>query len=121
MSEELKRDARSTFVSLFMDGRNEHGTHLLEMNAHNIPAYMLDAFCEEYLAPKGENAERIFRAAERIGFATSSTVTAVFEYTLADDENDGYFEFVKISEPLTVLFWGGAADQRSELKEPSRD
>ena len=121
MDKNLLDDARSLFVSLFMDGRNEHGTHLLEMNTHSIPGHALEALCSIDLDPLGDLAEHIFRSAERIGFSDGSTVVALFHFEKGDFENDGYFEFVRISEPLTKLFWGDPSEQSGMDNEDKAD
>ena len=100
---DLKDHARKNFVSLFMDGRNEAGTHLLEMSHNGIAPMALRRLIDTELRPDDGTAEFIFSEAEAVGYKDSDCIVTLWEYMPEDDSS---WEYVGISDVLTDLFWG---------------
>lgn len=109
--DEMKEAVRKPFFSVFLDGRNEHGSHVLSMPGDNIPQ---PKYCEEivsYLEDQDDGlAERIIDLAENMGFEISHCVVTTWRFDSVDD----YLEWDSISWPLTALLFGTPDEQRAE-------
>jgi hypothetical protein len=90
---------------IFLDGRNEHGTHILPSLPTNMPA-AADKDLEE-------QAEEVFVAAEALGFHATDHVWAFWRWNepqygdFGRIELAGYWEFDGISVEMTRALAGG--------------
>ena len=112
-NEAIKTDARSTWAGLFMDGRNEHGTHVLALPQSTLGQPLL----EEDLEP---DAERIFQEAEAIGFKTGHAIVCIFRF-VREEYNHGYYEFDRVSAALTNLMFGTPEEQDAEVEKYNQE
>ena len=93
--------------ALFLDGRNEHGSHVLPLFPNSMPD---DAFGEEDGVPS--MAEEIISAAEAAGFEVGQCVWANFRWNAPQTGDEGrvelagYWQFSHINADLTRLLWG---------------
>ena len=114
----IKEDARLPFLTVFLDGRNEHGSHVLPMPGDSIgnERHLLDI--QNDLEDQDEGmAERIISEAESLGFEIGHCVVTIWRHVDgADFPGNDYFEYVSISEALTVLFCGSPAEQREDFE-----
>jgi hypothetical protein len=104
LKEEVKRLREAlelSFAMLFLDGRNEHGTHVIPCSLRSMP--------EEFLTGDdlGEMAEEIMQAAEVAGFCVGDCVFAEFSWVpdqIGDEgriEVRGYWDFRQIHADLS--------------------
>ena len=109
----IKLELRTPFIGLFMDGRNEHGTHLLVVPPDNLG--LNDSATEHFCTSQDEEAEEIFSAAEALGHKEGHAIITVWR-----SENDGdghcWWEFVRISPALTKAFFGSPEEQERERR-----
>lgn len=109
----LKAALKTPYVSLFMDGRNDHGTHLLDMPG-GTSAPQVDMFIRDALDSRSDMAEEIFAAAEKLGHAAGHSVVVRIRVP-ADDED--CWEFIAIDELLTAAMHGTPTEQASAMAE----
>jgi hypothetical protein len=100
---------------LFLDGRNEHGSHVLtfpESNCDNFPIELLDD-----PGPDGV-CEDILQDAERLGYQTGQAIITHWHiHQYHRDEGVGYeYTYDRIDLPLTELFYGTAEEQVAEAR-----
>ena len=118
----IKEDARLPFLTVFLDGRNEHGSHVLPMPGDSIgnERHLLDI--QNDLEDQDEGmAERIISEAESLGFEIGHCVVTIWRHVDgADFPGNDYFEYVSISEALTVLFCGSPAEQREDFERAAK-
>lgn len=112
----LKDQARKPFLSLFMDGRNENGTHLLPV----LPDSLGDGGdIADALSEAGDFSETIFSEAEKLGHSVGHNIVTIWDWNKPDYSpggiGDGYFEYLYICPLLTELFHGTADEQRNIL------
>jgi hypothetical protein len=118
LSDELKRIARQPFFSLHMDGRNEHGTHLLPLNQTSIDDIWYAEIVNEFLDDtKGEFPESVFRQAELLGYRTGDAIVTVWRW---QHDETHYLEYDHVSPVLTELFFG-TPDEQHSLMEKDHD
>ena len=90
------------FIELFLDGRNEHGTHVLPMSLRSIDDDQIDEDLPEM-------AEEIMRAAEKLGYSVGDFVWAEFQNEKEQRDGQGYlespayWEFVRINKKMTDM------------------
>ncbi len=109
VAEVLKEALRGDWHGVVLDGRNEHGSHVLDIPQRSIELG-LDAdgnFLKGY-------AETILCAAEALGFEIGHAVIARFD-ACYDDGFFSHFEFVDISPELTAAFYGTPDEQRADI------
>jgi hypothetical protein len=113
--DEAKEDLRREFVSFFIDGRNEHGSHVLPMPGDRIgdPDDRKDLLAAVNDQDLGF-AEEIIKQAEVLGHAVGHVVVTIWSIT-RDPEWGPECEFVRVSPVLTDLMWGKPSEQASEL------
>lgn len=117
--QEMQRDARQPFFSFWIDGRNEHGTHLL-----SIPGSSIDdpQHCKDILSQVDDQdeglAERIVRDAEAMGFETGHGIVTIWkhEYDGGGPEGYDYFTYERVSWPMTALLFGTPDEQRAKYE-----
>lgn len=110
----LRKAARGPFFSLFLDGRNEHGTHLLPMGSASVADdYVMDQFSD----PKDGSCEAVFQEAERLGFTVGCVIVTTWHWETDGDYS--WLEYDGISTELTDLFWGGAGEQKRSMSAAS--
>lgn len=107
-AEAMKQALKMPFCVLFLDGRNEHGTHVLPSFPTSIDVV------DDDLA---EQAEAIMSAAEAEGFTEGDHVWAEFSNVppqIGDEgrvELDGYWDFRGINKAMSTLLNGGSDAQ----------
>lgn len=111
--EALKAALKSHYISLFMDGRNEHGTHLLDMPG-GTSAPQAELFFRDALDARDDMAEEIFAAAEALGHDAGHSI--VVRVRVPENEEDCW-DFLGIDEMLTAVMHGTAAEQSAEMAE----
>lgn len=109
----LRTELRKPFVTAFMDGRNEHGTHLLIMPPSNVGGAQ-DS--DDVLQALRENFERIFADAENLGHKQWHAIAITLRYI--QDEHS-YYEYEAVSPVLTAAFFGEPAVQAVAMSEVS--
>jgi hypothetical protein len=99
-AEALERAITSDFCVVFLDGRNEHGTHVLP----SFPA-SFDADQDDI----AEQADAIMEAAEDAGFQEGKHVWAEFSWQSPQVDNEGrtelagYWDFTRINPAMSQL------------------
>lgn len=98
---------RSAFAKpgmmVFLDGRNEHGTHVLPVLPLNGPYDMVG----ELYDPSSGSSEAIFLAAEKLGFKAGDNIWTEWRFNKAQYGEYGsvelgeYWEFVSINVDAT--------------------
>jgi hypothetical protein len=115
--DEMRADARrEPFFSFYIDGRNEHGTHLL-----SVPGSSIDDLqhCKGILSQVDDQdeglAERIVCDAEAMGFAINHAIVTIWKHESDGGGPEGYdyFTYERISWPLTVLLFGTPDEQEA--------
>lgn len=107
-AEAMKQALKTPFCVLYLDGRNEHGTHVLPSYPRSFEVVDEDV---------AEQAEAILEAAENAGFQIGQHVWAEFACIapqIGDEgrvELDGYWDFRWINEPMSTLLNGGSDAQ----------
>jgi hypothetical protein len=105
----LKSELQEAFFSLYMDGRNENGTHLVAMPGDRIGD---SKFCERNLDPREAQTEAIFLEAEKLGHKDGHCVVTIWRQDPATPDGEGYYwEFVRVSPVLTEAFFGNPDKQ----------
>lgn len=95
----LREALNGKFCALFLDGRNEHGSHVLPSFPTSI-----DISPEDLTS---DDAEHIIKSAESEGFSVGDTVWAEFEWMppqvgdFARVEFEGYWIFKRIDAEMT--------------------
>lgn len=109
----IKTQARKPFLSLFMDGRNEHGTHLLPVlpdsigDTGDIISDLVDMAADGF-------TEKIFSEAESLGHVTGHCIVTIWSY---QKDEVGYFEYESVCPVLTELFFGTPEEQSASLQD----
>jgi len=101
----MREALRSHWHGVFLDGRNEHGSHVLM-----LPQRSIDLEQDSNGDFLKAHAETILREAESAGFEIGDAVVATFDLCL----DEGFFshhEFVGISTDLTALLYGTSDEQ----------
>ena len=111
--EKIKELIRQPWISLFMDGRNEHGTHLIRMmpNGFSEDEYSID----DMLDSQSEDVERVFKQAEKAGYKAGCCIVVICR--VEREDFDYCYEITDLCEELTELMHGGAVEQLSKLAE----
>ncbi len=112
ISSELKKIARKPFFSVHMDGRNEHGTHLLPLPYTSIDDTGYAEVVNEFLDdPRGGFTESVFKQAEMLGYQTGDAIVTVWGWR---NDEVAYLEYEHVSPVLTELFWGTPDEQHQQ-------
>jgi len=102
----LEEALRGDWHGVFLDGRNEHGSHVLNLPQRSIE---LEQNSEGYFLP--DEAEAILLDAEAKGFrAGDHGVVLVFD-RCTDEGWFSHYEFKEVSPELTALLYGTPAEQ----------
>jgi hypothetical protein len=99
---------RGCWHGIYLDGRNEHGSHVIRLPQRSIELEQDDDgnFLKDL-------AETILQDAEGLGFSVGDAVIAMF-YTCNDEGFFSHYEYVGISPELTAQFYGTPEDQSAE-------
>jgi hypothetical protein len=120
--DEMRADAQRPFFSFWIDGRNEHGTHLLSVPGSSIddPQHCKDILSQVDDQDKGL-AERIVSEAERMGFEVNHAIVTIWKHESDGGGPEGYdyFTYEHVSWPLTVLLFGAPDEQRAAHEKAS--
>lgn len=106
-AEAMKLALKTPFCVLYLDGRNEQGTHVLPSYPRSFEVVDEDV---------AEQAEAILEAAENAGFQIGQYVWAEFAWIapqIGDEgrvELDGYWDFRWVNEPMSTLLNGASDD-----------
>lgn len=108
----LQAALRGDWHGVFLDGRNEHGSHVIMLPQRSIE---LDQdnngdFLKFY-------AEEIIRDAEAQGFAVGHAVVATFVMCL-DEGFFSHYEYSGISASLTAVIYGAPEEQTALAASP---
>lgn len=100
---------RSHWHGVFLDGRNEHGSHVIRLPQRSIELEQDEAgnFLKEL-------AETILSDAEALGFSVGDAVAITFDLC-TDDGFFSHYEYVGVSEALTSMLYGSSAEQAAAL------
>ncbi|GAA4108531.1 hypothetical protein ACFFTN_01145 [Aminobacter aganoensis] len=105
VTEEMVETFRRPGMMVFLDGRNEHGSHVIP----SLPTNMEIDGCEGDMP---EFAEEIISAAEALGFAVGDCVWTEWLWNkpqIGDEgrvELDGYWEFVRVNPVVSRALAG---------------
>lgn len=98
--ERLRKALTKPFCVLFLDGRNEHGSHVLSSYPRSFEPEPDQTNIED-------EAETIISQAESLGFSVGEHVWAEFDWTPPQIDNEGrteftgYWEFKRINTEMT--------------------
>lgn len=99
---------RGHWHGVFLDGRNEHGSHVLMLPQRSIE--LEQDSNGDFLK---QIAETILCDAEEKGFKVGNAVVANFDLCL-DEGFFSHYEFAGVSAELTAMFYGTAAEQQAQ-------
>jgi hypothetical protein len=108
-------ELRGDWHGVFLDGRNEHGAHVLMLPQRSIDLEQDSS--GDFLK---DDAETILREAEAKGFKVGDAVVVTFDLCL-DDGFFSHYEFVDVSLTLTALFYGSPEEQDADRGRRARD
>lgn len=104
---------RGPFLTLFLDGRNEYGSHVLDGGANTLGA-LYDDVMKDLERQADGFPERIISEAEAKGYEVSQCV--VTRWTVHGGYEHGpYAEYLDVDDDLTALFCGTADEQRAMI------
>lgn len=106
MDDHMKQELRSPWMVVFLDGRNEHGSHVLPMPGNTI------ADVEQVEALLPETAEQILSEAEAAGHAVGDCVVTSWRWVRGWDGEPGYWEYSSYHADLTAVMCGTPDEQR---------
>ena len=103
------------FFSVFIDGRNEFGAHVLPIPPDSIGDERHIREIVSYLEDQQEGlAEKIIREAESFGFEINHCVATIWRHSGGGEMGD-YFEYLRVDSFLTELLHGSPDDQRKRF------
>ncbi len=114
----IKEAIRKPWLSVFMDGRNEYGTHLIPMSPDNL--CLTEEGYEELLDSRGNDVEQIFKDAEKLGYKEGCVIVVECRIVKYNDENH-YYELIQVNDELTQLIFGNAKEQKQRMNEPKEN
>lgn len=104
--DEIRTSLRGNWHGVVLDGRNEHGSHVLMLPQRSIELEQNEA--GDFLK---DDAETIISDAEKLGFAVTDCVVAKFT-SCWDDGWFSHYEYEGICSELTELLYGSPTEQR---------
>lgn len=113
----LAEALRKPGMMLYLDGRNEHGSHVIPSYPTTIP---IDQIERELGDGSPDLAEIILQEAERLGFAVGDLVWTEWAYNTPQlgefgrVELAGYWEFIGINRGVTAMLTRGFDIVRKE-------
>ena len=105
--EALAEDLRGSWAVVFLDGRNEHGSHVLPM-----PQCVL-AQAEKFEAVLPDYAEQILCEAEAAGHRIGDCVVTMWNWVTYDHPGDSGWEYQSLHADLTAILCGTPDEQRA--------
>ena len=111
--EEVARALRGDWHGVHLDGRNEHGSHVIR-----LPQRSIELEQDENGDFLKHIAETILTDAEALGFSVGDGVVATFT-AYSDEGFFSHYEYETISPELTALFYGSPTEQAA-LKDPAQ-
>ena len=117
-SADLYAALKMPFQAFHMDGRNDHGTHLIPLPASNL--------CYDEIAlamdPMSDVSEQIFSDAERGGYTEGQAIITIWSQQDGGNESPVYYwEYEGVSDLLTAAFYGTPDEQRWRREEVRDD
>ena len=109
----LQEELQRPFAAVFLDGRNEHGSHVLPMPGDNL-GHLYEQAVDLLNDQSIGYAERIVSEAETLGHGIGHCVITAWR-VCSDGEVGPWLELVGVSTTLTALFFGGPQRQDEEL------
>ena len=113
--EEIKAALRKPFMNVFLDGRNEHGSHVLYGGADNL-AELTDMALELLEDQSVGYAENVISEAEALGYEVGHHVTTIWSQH-GDWETGPYVELEGVCSVLSETFFGSPNEQREDIKK----
>lgn len=108
VSDYIRRELRSAWSGVFLDGRNEHGTHVLPLDQRSVGADLIDKMLPEY-------AEMIMEASESAGHVAGDAVVVTWSWVCGDGDEPSHFELLSTYHAdLTEIFYGTPYQQKRE-------
>jgi hypothetical protein len=114
-NEALKEALQSHFLCVYLDGRNEHGSHVLEAPGSNIDP---DDKKDLLLVLEDQDlgfTEEIIKDAEALGYQVGNSVVTLWDIT-HDPEWGAECEYRRISPELTAAMCGSPEDQGERIR-----
>ena len=109
--EDIRSHLQEPFLAVFLDGRNEHGSHVLPMPGDRIGD--LGEITGLLESQDDGVAEQIITDAEGLGFEICHCVVTVWRQDCVGDGASSYWEYVEIDPILTDLLYGTPESQRA--------
>jgi hypothetical protein len=109
------------YYTVFIDGRNEHGSHVLPCPGDAVTDHQ---DIESQLEDQSEGlAEKIISEAEALGHTVGHCVVTIWRHTGGDLDDPGYWEYLRVDQFLTELLCGTAEQQERDhaLAAPPAD
>ena len=109
---QIKESIRKPYLSVFLDGRNEHGSHVL-----TIPGASIDDtgdIIDQLADQDGGLAEEIISDAETLGHQVGHFIVTAWRY---QHDEHVYFEYEGVDPVLTELMHGTPTEQSAALRE----
>lgn len=113
MDDYTKRELRRPWMVVYLDGRNEHGSHVLPMPG----SMMFDGPDERALH---EDAEQIISEAEAAGHTIGHCVVTMWR-SVEYEPGFRVWEYEGYHADLTAIFCGTPHEQRQELARIDAD
>lgn len=109
---ELREAIRKPYLTVFLDGRNEHGSHVLTMPGDNIGHYV-GQIVEDLEDQDFGLAEQILKDAEALGYGEGYCV--VTSWRFETNQCSPGFEYVGANRMLTEFLCGTPQEQDAEM------
>ena len=106
----IKESLRKPYLSVFLDGRNEHGSHVLTMPGDSVSDH--GEIISLLESQEDGIAEQIISEAEKAGFEINHCVVTIWRQ---QHDHICYWEYVGLDLLLTELMIGTADEQRAEF------
>lgn len=115
ISDHLKTELRRHWCVLFLDGRNEHGSHVLPMPGSR----MFDTAGMERMLP--EIAEQIISEAEALGHSIGDCVVTTWAWKPTNEDGPGFWAYGSVHADLTEIMCGTPHEQAMERERAEAD
>ena len=99
------------WFSVYLDGRNEHGSHVLPLAGGTIVE--TEEIERELECQSTGTAERIIAEAEAAGFSIGMGLVTRWSWVRCGDEGGGCWEYARIDPVLTAVRYGTPEAQRA--------
>lgn len=107
MDDYTKQQLRRPWMVVYLDGRNEHGSHVLPMPGSTMHDEPDEALLRE-------DAEQIISEAEAAGHVIGDCVVTTWRWVSYDHSSDAGWEYESYHADLTAVFCGTPYEQRQQ-------